>query len=77
VPAISQVVKNQKTIAVSAIAIAAVTAVFAATPLIVAYVQSHDAQAIGWGGGFRFHRHFGFGFNRFGGFGGCGGGCCC
>jgi hypothetical protein len=47
-------ISNKKTIAVSAIAIAAVIAVFAATPFVVA----HEAQAFrggfgfgGWGGG--------------------------
>jgi len=72
-------ISNKKTIAVSAIAIAAVIAVFAATPFVVA----HEAQAFWRGGGGFFHR--GFGFGRFGGFGfgfpgwGWGGGCggCC
>jgi hypothetical protein len=73
-------ISNKKTIAVSAIAIAAVIAVFAATPFVVA----HEAQAFWRGGGF-FHRGFGFrgGFGGFGfpgwgwggGWGGCGG-CC-
>ena len=69
-------ISNKKTIAISAIAIAAVIAVFAATPFVVA----HEAQAFWRGGGFGFHR--GFGFGRFGGFGfgfpgwGWGGGCC-
>ena len=54
-------ISNKKTIAISAIAIAAVIAVFAATPFVVA----HEAQA--FRGGFGFHR--GFGFGRFGGFG--------
>jgi hypothetical protein len=62
-------ISNKKTIAVSAIAVAAVIAVFAATPFVVA----HQAQAFGgWGWG---HRGF---FNRgwgFGGWGGWGGGC--
>jgi len=75
---------NSKTgIALSVVAIAAVIAVFAATPFVVA----HEAQAFGFRGGFGFHRGFGFGFHRgfgFGGFGfpgwgwaggGCGG-CC-
>jgi hypothetical protein len=65
-------ISNKKTIAVSAIAIAGVIAVFAVTPFVIA----HDAQA--FFGGFRggFHRGFGgFGFGRgFGGFGGWGGG---
>src|SRR5215469_5114937 len=57
-------ISNKKTIAISAIAIAAVIAVFAATPFVVA----HQAQAFGgWGRGGFFHR--GLGFNRFGGFG--------
>ncbi|MGC2571128.1 MAG: hypothetical protein WA364_06420 [Candidatus Nitrosopolaris sp.] len=85
---------NSKTgIALSVVAIAAVIAVFAATPFVVA----HEAQAFGFRGGFGFHRGFGFGFHRgfgfgfgfhrgfgFGGFGfpgwgGWGGGCggCC
>jgi len=74
---------NSKTgIALSIVAIAAVIAVFAATPFVVA----HEAQAFGFRGGFGFHRGFGFGFHRgfgFGGFGfpgwGWGGGCggCC
>jgi hypothetical protein len=67
-------ISNKKTIAISAIAIAAVIAVFAATPFVVA----HEAQAFrgGWGFG------RGFGFGRFGGWGfgypgwGWGGGCC-
>ena len=69
-------ITNTKTLAVSAIAIAAVIAVFAATPFVVA----HQAQAFGgFRGGFG-HRGFGFGgFHRgfgggFGGFGGFGGG---
>jgi hypothetical protein len=74
---------SKKGITFSIAAIAAVTLVFAATPLIVAYVQSHEAQAFFMGGFhnrgfFGFHRHFGFGFNRpfFGGWGGgWGGGC--
>ena len=60
-------ISNKKTVAISAIAIAAVIAVFAATPFVVA----HQAQAFGgWGhrGGF-FGRGLGFG-----GFGGWGGG---
>jgi hypothetical protein len=70
---------NQRKVAVSAVGIAAVVAVFAATPLIVAYVQSHDAQAFGFGrGGFGGFGHRGFGFGGFGhrgfGFGGFGGG---
>jgi len=52
-------ISNKKTIAISAIAIAAVIAVFAATPFVVA----HQAQA--FRGGFGFGRGFGFG----GGFG--------
>ena len=74
---------NAKTgIALSVVAIAAVIAIFAATPFVVA----HQAQAFGFRGGFGFHRGFGFGFHRgfgFGGFGfpgwGWGGGCggCC
>ena len=72
-------ISNTKTLAVSAIAIAAVIALFAATPFVVA----QQAQAFGWGGGgWGHHRFFGGGFNRFsGGFfssgwgGGCGG-CC-
>jgi hypothetical protein len=71
---------NSKTgIALSVVAIAAVIAVFAATPFVVA----HQAQAFGFHRGFGFHRSFGFGFHRgfgfgfpgfgFGGFGGCGG----
>jgi hypothetical protein len=57
-------ISNKKTIAVSAIAIAAVIAVFAVTPFVIA----HEAQAF-WGG-----RGFdGFGFGRgFDGFGGWG-----
>ena len=69
---------NSKTgIALSVIAIAAVIAVFAATPFVVA----HQAQAFGFRGGFHrgfgfgFHRGFGFGFHRGFGFGGFGGGC--
>ncbi len=60
-------ITNTKTIAVSVIAIAAVIALFAATPFVVA----HQAQAFGgrWGGGGWGHRGgFGFGFHR--GFGG-------
>jgi hypothetical protein len=81
-------ISNKKTIAVSAIAVAAVTLVFAATPLIVAYVQSHEAQAFFMGGFhnrgfFGFHnrffgggfRNFGFGGGWGGGWGGWGGGC--
>ena len=63
-------ITNTKTIAVSVIAIAAVIALFAATPFVVA----HQAQAFrgGWGGGFHrggfgFHRGFGGGFGGFGG----------
>jgi hypothetical protein len=60
---------NSKTgIALSVVAITAVIAVFAATPFIVA----HQAQAFGgrFGGGFGFHRGFGFGgFHRGFGFG--------
>jgi hypothetical protein len=64
---------KQRTITVSAIAIAAVVAVFAVTPFVVA----HEAQAYGgWG-----HRGFfgrGFGFGGFGYPGwGWGGGCGC
>jgi hypothetical protein len=69
-------ISNKKTIAISAIAIAAVIAVFAATPFVVA----HQAQAFrgGWG----FGRGFGWGGGFFpgwgGGWGGCGGcGCGC
>ena len=74
--------------AIAIAAIIAVSAVFAATPFVVA----HDAQAFfaggrgGFfhGGGF-FHRGFGFGGFRGGfgfpgwggGWGGCGGGCGC
>ena len=74
-------ISNKKTIAISAIAIAAVIAVFAATPFVVA----HQAQAFWRGGhgfGFRggFGRFGGFGFGGgffpgWGGWGGCGG-CC-
>ena len=56
-------ISNKKTVAISAIAIAAVIAVFAATPFVVA----HEAQA--FRGGFGFGRGFGRGFG-FGGFGG-------
>ena len=68
-------ISNKKTIAISAIAIAAVIAVFAATPFVVA----HEAQA--FRGGFGFGRGFGFGGGFFpgwgwgggwGGWGGCG-----
>ena len=65
-------ISNKKTMAVSAIAIAAVIAVFAATPFVVA----HEAQAFGFRGGF-FHRGFGFGFPGWGWGGGCGGCCGC
>jgi hypothetical protein len=76
---------NNQRKALSTVAIAAVVLVFAATPIIIAYVQSHDAQAFGRGGfgrgfGFRggFGRFGGFGFGGFGGgFGGWGGGGCC
>jgi hypothetical protein len=64
---------NQRTVALSTVAIAAVVLVFAATPLVVAYVQSHQAQAF-WGGGHRGGFGFRGGFGRFGGFGGFGGG---
>jgi uncharacterized membrane protein len=68
-------ISNKKTIAVSAIAIAAVIAIFAVTPFVLA----HEAQAFGrFGGGFG---RFGGGFGRFGGWGGgwggWGGGCGC
>jgi hypothetical protein len=68
-------ISNKKTIAVSAIAIAGVIAVFAVTPFVIA----QEAQAFGFGGGFGrfggFHRGFGFGgFHRGFGFGGFGGG---
>ena len=83
-------ISNKKTIAISAIAIAAVIAVFAATPFVVA----HQAQAFFRGGFGGFHRGFGgFGFGRgfgggfgfpgwgwgggWGGCGGCCGGCGC
>jgi hypothetical protein len=68
-------ISNKKTIAISAIAIAAVIAVFAATPFVVA----HEAQA--FRGGFGFGRGFGWGGGFFpgwgwgggwGGWGGCG-----
>ena len=67
-------ISNKKTIAISAIAIAAVITLFATGPLVAA----HQAQAYrgGWGGGF--HRGFGFGGGFFpgwgwgGGWGGCG-----
>ena len=65
---------NSKTgIALSVVAITAVIAVFAATPFIVA----HQAQAFGgrFGGGFGFHRGFGFGGFGFPGWGGGCGGC--
>ena len=53
-------ISNTKTVAISAIAIVAVIALFAATPFVVA----HQAQAFRGGfGGFR------GGFGRFGGFG--------
>ena len=52
-------ISNKKTIAISAIAIAAVIAVFAATPFVVA----HQAQA--FRGGFGFGRGFGGGFGWF------------
>jgi hypothetical protein len=60
-------ISNKKTIAISAIAIAAVIAVFAATPFVVA----HDAQAFrgGWG----FGRGWGFGGGFFPGWGWGGG----
>jgi hypothetical protein len=66
-------ISNKRTIAISAIAIAAVIAVFAATPFVVA----HEAQA--FRGGFGFGRGFGGGFGWFpawgwgwGNWGGCG-----
>ena len=65
-------ISNKKTVAISAIAIAAVIAVFAATPFVVA----HEAQA--FRGGFGFGRGFGWGGGFFpgwgwgGGWGGCG-----
>jgi hypothetical protein len=68
-------ISNKKTIAISAIAIAAVIAVFAVTPFVLA----HDAQAY-WRGGGGFGRFGGWGFG--GGFfpgwgwGGWGGGGC-
>jgi len=80
---------SKKGITFSIAAIAAVTLVFAATPLIVAYVQSHEAQAMPFFGMHRnffgFHNRF-FGFHNrffgggpffggFGGWGGWGGGC--
>ncbi len=63
---------NSKTLSI--VGIAAVVAVFAVTPFVVA----HEAQAFGFGFhrgfGFGFHRGFGFGgFGGFGGWGGCGG----
>jgi hypothetical protein len=66
-------ISNKKTMAVSAIAIAAVIAVFAVTPFVLA----HDAQAF-IGGGFRHGGFFGrgLGFGGWGGWGGWGGGCC-
>ena len=70
---IHMISNKQKTVATT-VAIAAVVLVFAATPIIIAYVQSHEAQAFGRFGGFRggFGRG-GFGFGRgFGGFGGFG-----
>ena len=53
----------------SIVGIAAVIAVFAVTPFVIA----HEAQAFGFGGrGFGgFHRGFGFFHRGFGGFGGC------
>ena len=65
-------ISNKKTVAISAIAIAAVIAVFAATPFVVA----HEAQAFrgGFGRGFGFGG-FGGGFFPgwgWGGWGGCG-----
>ena len=59
---------NKKTIAVSVIAIAAVIALFAATPFVVA----HQAQAFHRGLGFR---GLGFGGGFFPGWGWGGGGC--
>jgi hypothetical protein len=56
-------ISNKKTIAISAIAIAAVIAVFAATPFVVA----HQAQA--FRGGFFGGRGLGFGRGFGGGFG--------
>jgi hypothetical protein len=81
-------ISNTKTLAVSTIAIAAVIAVFAATPFVVA----HQAQAFGGGNGFIRGGHITHRFGGFGGFrpgfgfpgsgfgggwgGGWGGGCC-
>ena len=63
---------NSKTgIALSVVTIAAVIAVFAATPFVVA----HEAQAFGFHRGFNFGFHRGFGFPGWGWGGGCGG-CC-
>jgi hypothetical protein len=69
-------ISNKKTMAVSAIAIAAVIAVFAVTPFVLA----HDAQAFRgfYGRGFGFGRGFGgWGGGWGGGCGGCCGGCGC
>jgi hypothetical protein len=62
-------ISNKKTIAISAIAIAAVIAVFAATPFVVA----HEAQAFRGGWGFGRFGGWGFGYPGWGwgGFG-CG-----
>ena len=62
-------ISNKKTIAISAIAIAAVIAVFAATPFVVA----HEAQAFRGGFGFGRFGGFGFGGGFFPGWGGWGG----
>jgi len=70
-------ISNKKTIAISAIAIAAVITLFATGPLVAA----HQAQAFRGHFGFGFHRGFGFGGGFFpgwgwgggwGGWGGCG-----
>jgi hypothetical protein len=64
-------ISNKKTIAISAIAIAAVITLFATGPLVAA----HQAQAFGFHRGGFFHRGFGGGFFPgwgWGGWGGCG-----
>jgi hypothetical protein len=76
-------ISNKKTIAISAIAIAGVIAVFAVTPFVIAHeAQAFFGRGFGFGG---FHRGFGFGgfggwgggWGGWGGCGGCCGGCGC
>lgn len=73
--------RKQRTVSLSAVAVAAVVFVFAAAPIVADYMQAHAffPGRFGIGGFHRFgifgHRFFGGGFGPWWG-GGCGCGCC-